>query len=80
MGHDVQAHGMYHLDAVDFVAQHGVDEYLNEEVLPSIELLKEDGYPITTFAFPFGDTDDEITDAVLEHVPQVRVTRSACPY
>jgi peptidoglycan/xylan/chitin deacetylase (PgdA/CDA1 family) len=80
MGHDVQAHSVYHLNAVDFVAEHGIDYYLQEEVLPSITALEQAGYPITTFAFPFGATTDEINDAVLEHVPQVRVTRSACPY
>jgi hypothetical protein len=80
MGNDIEAHGMYHLNAVDFVADHSIDQYLNEEVLPSIALLQQDGFPISTFAFPFGATDDAITDAVLEHVRQVRVTRSACPY
>ncbi len=79
-GHDVQPHGMYHLNAVDYVAEHGIDSYLQREVLPSIEQLRVDGYPITTFAFPYGATNDEINEAVLIHVPQVRVTRSACPY
>ena len=80
LGHDIQAHGMYHLNAVDYVETHSVDEYLQLEVLPAIELLEQAGFPITTYAFPFGATNDDITAAVLEHVPQVRVTRSACPY
>jgi peptidoglycan/xylan/chitin deacetylase (PgdA/CDA1 family) len=80
LGHDIEAHGMYHLNAIDYVAAHGIDDYLQLEVLPYIALLEAAGYPITTYAFPYGASTDEITDAVLEYVPQVRVTRSACPY
>ena len=79
-GHDVQPHGTYHLNAVDYVAEHGIEDYLEREVLPSIAQLEDAGYPVHTYAFPYGATTDEITEAVLEYVPQVRVTRSACPY
>ena len=80
LGHDIEAHGMYHLNAVDYVASHSVDDYIQLEVLPAIDLLEQAGFPITTYAFPFGATTNDITAAVLEYVPQVRVTRSACPY
>jgi peptidoglycan/xylan/chitin deacetylase (PgdA/CDA1 family) len=80
LGHDVQAHGMYHLNAVNYVAANSMDDYLQKEVLPSIALLEQAGYPINTYAFPGGATNDEINDAVLEYVPHVRVTRSECPY
>jgi hypothetical protein len=80
LGHDVEAHGMYHLNAIDYVATYGIENYLQREVLPYIALLEAAGFPITTYAFPYGASTDEISDAVLEYVPQVRVTRSACPY
>jgi peptidoglycan/xylan/chitin deacetylase (PgdA/CDA1 family) len=80
LGHDVQPHGRYHYNAVDYVAERGIDAYLQDEVLPSIAALAQDGYQTSTYAFPYGATTDAINEAVLDYVPRVRVTRSACPY
>lgn len=79
-GHDVEPHSVNHLHAPAYVADHGLDAYLADEVVPSIDALTQAGYPpADTFAFPFGDTTDEITAAVLRIVPRVRVSLSGCP-
>lgn len=79
-GHDVEPHSVNHLHAPAYVHDHGLDAYLADEVVPSIEALTQAGYPpADTFAFPFGDTTDEITAAVLRIVPRVRVSMSGCP-
>jgi len=79
-GHDVEPHSTNHLHAPAYVHDHGLDAYLADEVVPSIDGLIEAGYPpADTFAFPFGDTTDEITAAVLGIVPRVRVSMSGCP-
>jgi hypothetical protein len=79
-GHDVEPHSVNHLHAPDYVRDHGLDAYLTDEVQPSIDALTQAGYlPADTFAFPFGDTTDEITEAVLRIVPRVRVSMSGCP-
>ena len=79
-GHDVEPHSVNHLHAPAYVHDHGLDAYLADEVQPSIDALTQAGYPTAdTFAFPFGDTTDEITEAVLRIVPRVRVSMSGCP-
>src|SRR5215470_7099778 len=79
-GHDVEPHSVNHLHAPAYVRDHGLDAYLADEVAPSIDGLTEAGYPpADTFAFPFGDTNDEITTAVLRIVPRVRVSPGGCP-
>lgn len=79
-GHDVEPHSVNHLHARDYVRDHGLDAYLADEVVPSIDGLTQAGYPpADTFAFPFGDTSDEITAAVLRVVPRVRVSPGSCP-
>ncbi|HEY5951858.1 MAG TPA: polysaccharide deacetylase family protein [Kofleriaceae bacterium] len=79
-GHDLQPHSVDHLHANDYVAEHGVDGYLADEVLPSFEPLAAEGYPPTTYAYPFGDRSDALDAAILEHVAHVRTTLGPCPY
>jgi hypothetical protein len=79
-GHDVQSHSVDHLAAPDYVDAHGLAAYIADEVVPSITILEDAGYPIDAFAFPFGATNDELNDELLEHVSLVRVGVGACPY
>ena len=48
--------------------------------MPSIRLLRDAGYPVTSFAFPFGASTRELEAALLEHVDRVRVGAGACPW
>ena len=62
------------------ITPYGPAEEPADEVVPSIDGLTRAGYPpADTFAFPFGDTSDEITAAVLRIVPRVRVSPGSCP-
>jgi hypothetical protein len=80
-GDDVEPHSTDHLHALDYVAEHGLDAYISDQVIPSIDGLTEAGYPPpNTYAYPFGETDDAINDAVLQIVPRVRVSPGSCPY
>src|SRR5262249_14275640 len=66
-GHDLQPHPVHHLHATDYVQQHGLPAYLTDEVLPSIEVMADAGYPPTSLAYPFGDHTAEIDEAVLHY-------------
>jgi peptidoglycan/xylan/chitin deacetylase (PgdA/CDA1 family) len=71
-GHDVAAHGVRHLRAPAYVEARGVTAYLAEEALPSIEVLRADGYEVTAFAYPYGARTGELDAALLDHVPVIR--------
>jgi hypothetical protein len=79
-GHDVEAHSVNHLNAVDYVDAHGLDAYLADEALPSISVLTAAGYDVTSYAFPFGASTEAIDDALLRYVNTVRVSAGSCPY
>lgn len=72
-GHDVEAHSVDHLVAPDYVEEHGLAAYLDDEALPSIDRLRADGYDPVAYAYPFGARTSELDDALLDHV---RVLRS----
>ena len=71
-GHSIQAHTVNHLRAPEYVTEHGLDAYLADEAVPSIELLRADGYPVTDFAYPFGARTGELDHALLRYVERVR--------
>ena len=71
-GHDIAAHSVEHLNAPYFVEEHGLAAYLDEEALPSITILEEQGYEVTSFAYPFGARTSELDEALLRHIPIVR--------
>lgn len=87
-GHSIQAHSVGHLRAPEYVTEHGLDAYMADEALPSIDLLVADGYPITDYAYPFGARTGELDRALLAHVARLRsisfsldnaVTVDPCP-
>jgi len=79
-GHELDAHSIDHVNAVEYVTANGLDAYLDNEVLPSIQIMVAAGYNPTSFAFPFGATTPEISAAILPHVARVRTTPGACPW
>lgn len=71
-GHDIAAHGANHLRAPEYVEENGLAAYLADEAIPSIEVLRADGYNVTSFAYPFGARTDEIDRALRLFVPILR--------
>ena len=79
-GHSVEAHSMRHHVAPDYVEDRGLRAYMDEEALPSIELLREDGFDPVAYAYPFGARTSELDEALLEHVQLVRSVTFTIPY
>ncbi len=80
-GHDLEPHTVNHLHAVDYVQQHGLDAYINDEVLPSFDVLVAAGFPTASaFAYPFGEHDAALDERMLEIVAKVRTTPGECPW
>jgi hypothetical protein len=77
-GHDIESHTVHHLEAAEYAAMHGAQAYLDDEVLPEIEMLRADGFSPESFAYPYGSRTPE-TDAVISpHVRWIRTTPGTC--
>ena len=88
-GHDIEAHSVKHLRGPTFVEEYGLHAYVEDEVKPSIELLRADGYEVLSYAYPFGVRTDETDHAILDDgaVEMVRalakprqLRANPCPY
>jgi hypothetical protein len=71
-GNSIEAHGKNHIHGIDYVTAHGIEAYLDDEVIPSIEVLRADGFDPVAFAYPYGERTNEMDDAVTEHIQLVR--------
>lgn len=77
-GHEIESHTVHHLAAEDYAARFGAQAYLDDEVLPEIEMLRADGFMPESFAYPYGSRTDE-TDAVIgPYVRWIRTTPGTC--
>jgi len=70
-GHDIEAHGLNHMDASTYAD--GGEAYYEREVAPEIAKLEAAGFPISTFAYPFGARSASADTAILRSVPIIRV-------
>lgn len=65
-GHDVGCHGLNHLNAVEFLKTHTMEEYLATEIQPAMEAFRARcGLVPESFAFPFGAHNSDL-DLALE--------------
>jgi len=71
-GHDVEAHSVLHLRGPEYVEQRGLGAYLADEVDPSIDRLRGDGFDVAAYAYPFGSRTSQTDHAILERVPVLR--------
>jgi peptidoglycan/xylan/chitin deacetylase (PgdA/CDA1 family) len=73
-GNDVEAHGVNHVNICSYTAAtgNGLDGYIADEVMPSLEILKADGFAPVAFAFPGGSEGNAIVDALQPLVPITR--------
>lgn len=78
-GHAIEAHGLWHLNAEEVVAERGVAGYLADEALPSIAVLRDAGHAPSSFAYPFGKHVAAVDADLLDHVERLRVSPAACP-
>jgi hypothetical protein len=85
-GHDIAPHTVTHPHGPDYVDLHGIDAYLRNEVDASIAALRDDGFEVTSFAYPFGARTGELDAAIAKRVPVLRsvdfaytLSESPCP-
>ncbi|WP_281233981.1 polysaccharide deacetylase family protein [Flavobacterium gelatinilyticum] len=63
-GHEIAGHGYHHYNAVKFVQQNGIPQYLDQEIDPMIVSLKKKSFITTSFAYPYGERSDSLDKAL----------------
>jgi peptidoglycan/xylan/chitin deacetylase (PgdA/CDA1 family) len=71
-GHDIEAHSVKHQRGPVYVEENGLGSYMSDEVQPSIDNLRNDGFDVSVFAYPYGARTDETDRAILDRVDILR--------
>ena len=67
-GHAIEAHGVHHERAETYIAEHGLQAYLDDEVQPSIDVLRADGFAPVAYAHPNGSHTPELDEALEDRI------------
>ena len=79
-GHDIEYHSVHHWNAENYSNEHGVDAYINDDILPALQMMQADGYDPHIFAYPFGARTTATDDALRPYFRHIRAIYSTCPY
>lgn len=72
-GHIIGCHSATHVDAVEYSKKHGVEAYIENEVIAAMESMASAGFSPTHFAFPYSSFNEPLYDAVSNHFCHVRL-------
>lgn len=73
-GHEIAGHSFNHYDAKKFVAECGIDAYMNQEINPMLDLMHFYSFRVTSFAYPFGFRNATLDAALLKKFKIIRAT------
>lgn len=71
---EIACHGYNHLNAVEYCKNHTVNEYIENEIIPAINDMKEYGFDPKSFAHPYGANDYKIDKKLLNYFNILRDT------
>ena len=73
-GHEIAGHGLNHLNAAEYVTNHGIDAYMEDEIYAMKKIMGEKGFDVTSFAYPYGGRNTAIDSTLLNEFKIVRAT------
>jgi peptidoglycan/xylan/chitin deacetylase (PgdA/CDA1 family) len=76
-GHEIAGHSYNHYNAVNFISERTIQEYLDDEINPMMDLMSFYGFRITSFVYPFGSRN-KILDAALLNKFKIIRGRAFC--
>ncbi len=73
-GHEIASHGTHHYNALSYLSNNSIEEYIKNEILPSLNEMKIDGLNITSFVYPGGVRSVELDLALFDYFSVLRGT------
>lgn len=71
-GHEIAGHGLNHVNIIDFLVDNSIEDYVDQEILPMLELMEKDSLEVTSFAYPYGWRSESTDSIMLEYFNIVR--------
>lgn len=71
-GHEIGGHGLQHLNAADYTRVYTINEYMNREINPMLDLMDFYGLKVSSFAYPYGGRTKKLDAALLKKFKTIR--------
>jgi len=71
-GHEIACHGMNHVNLNDFLLKNTIKDYFDQEVLPAIKKMRELGFKVKSYAYPYGVCTPEVNNKLLKYFKIIR--------
>lgn len=65
-GHEIGSHGWKHIDAVNFLKNHSVSDYIKQEITPAIDFMNNHNLIPKSFSYPYGYNCDSLDNKLLQ--------------
>ena len=81
-GNEIGYHGYAHLDATEYLTNHTIAEYMNNEIINGVTLMRADGFDPVDFALPggAGDENSGLIAALQQNFTHIRGIDRAPPF
>jgi peptidoglycan/xylan/chitin deacetylase (PgdA/CDA1 family) len=81
-GHEIAFHGSNHIDAMEYLKNHSISEYLNNQIIPGVDLMRNQGLNPVDFSYPFGSGSQNraLTQALHQYFLHIRGTKNSDAY
>jgi peptidoglycan/xylan/chitin deacetylase (PgdA/CDA1 family) len=73
-GHEIGVHSRDHVDAENYSNRYGIDKYIQDEIIPEIDSMKNCGIHPVSFAYPFGHGTGNLNKALSSYFTAIRGT------
>jgi hypothetical protein len=71
-GHEIGSHGWQHINALSFLTNNSIEEYVEKEIVPSINYLDSLGLYPETFSYPYRYNCDSLETVLLQYFRLLR--------
>ncbi len=78
-GNEIACHGYNHTDAIEYLSNHTMDQYLAYDITPAITAMDANGLHPTDFAYPYGSYNATTNAALLPYFNHLRITSATFP-
>ena len=79
-GHEIAFHSTNHVNFIEYVKKEGSENLITEEVDKGVELMDNDGFYTSTFAYPFGKHNEVIDKLLLKKFRSIRALNGTQDY
>ncbi len=71
-GHQIACHSVNHINALEYLKNNTIENYLSKEIISEINLMKSDGITPTAFAYPYGLNNTKTDSALFKYFDILR--------